>query len=52
MFSSWKRLVDILGRIYVLCLVSQDVLKFGFSSREYVLLHDQSKEDEEDLGVD
>jgi hypothetical protein len=30
----------------------QDVLKFGFSSREYVLLHDQSKEDEEDLGVD
>ena len=26
----------------------QDVLKFGFSSREYVLLHDQSKEDEED----
>ena len=30
----------------------QDVLKFGFSSREYVLLHDQSKEEEEDLGVD
>ena len=31
----------------------QDVLKFGFSSREYVLLHDQSKEDEEDdVGVD
>merc|ERR1711915_865175 len=23
--------------------------KFGFSSREYVLLHDQSKEEEEDL---
>ena len=30
----------------------QDVLKFGFSSREYVLLHDQSNEEEEDLGVD
>merc|ERR1719481_1590369 len=24
----------------------KDVLKFGFSSREYVLLHDQSKEEE------
>lgn len=33
-------------------LVEKDVLKFGFSSREYVLLHDQSKEDEDDLGVD
>jgi len=33
-------------------LMEKDVLKFGFSSREYVLLHDQSKEDEEDLGVD
>merc|ERR1719378_1479808 len=33
-------------------LLEKDVLKFGFSSREYVLLHDQSKEDEEDLGVD
>merc|ERR1712058_169182 len=33
-------------------IIYQDVLKFGFSSREYVLLHDQSKEDEEDLGVD
>jgi len=33
-------------------LIEKDVLKFGFSSREYVLLHDQSKEDEEDLGVD
>jgi len=33
-------------------LMEKDVLKFGFSSREYVLLHDQSKEDEEDMGVD
>ncbi|XP_023330836.1 serine/arginine repetitive matrix protein 2-like [Eurytemora carolleeae] len=33
-------------------LLEKDVLKFGFSSREYVLLHDQSKEDEEDLGLD
>lgn len=33
-------------------VLEKDVLKFGFSSREYVLLHDQSKEDEEDLGVD
>merc|ERR1712210_187227 len=33
-------------------LLEKDVLKFGFSSREYVLLHDQSKEEEEDLGVD
>ena len=33
--------------------IFQDVLKFGFSSREYVLLHDQSKEaEEEDPGVD
>merc|ERR550519_1345917 len=33
-------------------LLEKDVLKFGFSSREYVLLHDQSKEDEDDQGVD
>jgi len=33
-------------------LLEKDVLKFGFSSREYVLLHDQSKDDEEDVGVD
>lgn len=34
-------------------LMEKDVLKFGFSSREYVLLHDQSKEcEEDDLGVD
>ena len=30
----------------------KDVLKFGFSSREYVLLHDQSKEVEEDPGME
>lgn len=29
-------------------VMEKDVLKFGFSSREYVLLHDQSKETEED----
>ena len=40
------------ARKYVLVL-EKDVLKFGFSSREYVLLHDQSKEDEgDDLGVE
>ena len=33
-------------------LLEKDVLKFGFSSREYVMLHDQSKEDEEDPGMD
>lgn len=33
-------------------LLEKDVLKFGFSSREYVLLHDQSKEDDDDPGVD
>jgi smad nuclear-interacting protein 1 len=34
-------------------VLEKDVLKFGFSSREYVLLHDQSKEcEEEDPGVD
>lgn len=33
-------------------LMEKDVLKFGFSSREYVLLHDQSKDDEDDLGVE
>lgn len=27
-------------------LIERDVLKFGFSSREYVLLHEHSKEDE------
>ncbi len=31
----------------------KDMLKFGFSSREYVLLHDQSKEcEEDDSGVE
>jgi len=34
-------------------LLEKDVLKFGFSSREYVMLHDQSKEqEEEDPGVE
>ena len=34
-------------------LRERDVLKFGFSSREYVMLHDQCKEDEgEDPGLD
>ena len=30
---------------FVVFLSLQDVLKFGFSSREYVILHDQSKDD-------
>ena len=34
------------------CCSLQDVLKFGFSSREYVLLHDQSKEDEDEKKKD
>ena len=29
-------------------LFEKDVIKFGFSTREYVLLHDQSKDEEED----
>ena len=29
-------------------LFEKDVLKFGFSSRDYVLLHEDSQEDEED----
>jgi len=34
-------------------LLEKDVLKFGFSSREYVMLHDQSKEQEQaDPGVE
>jgi len=34
-------------------LMEKDVLKFGFSSREYVMLHDQSKEEqEEDPGLE
>ena len=34
-------------------LMEKDVLKFGFSSREYVILHDQSKEQElEDPGIE
>ena len=34
-------------------VLEKDVLKFGFSSREYVLLHDQSKEcEQDDLGVE
>lgn len=32
-------------------VMEKDVLKFGFSSREYVLLHDQSNETD-DLGLD
>lgn len=33
-------------------VLEKDVLKFGFSSREYVLLHDRSKDcDEDDLGM-
>lgn len=30
------------------CILFQDVLKFGFSSREYVVLHENSKEEEQD----
>jgi len=34
-------------------LKERDVLKFGFSSREYVMLHDQCKDDaEDDPGLD
>ncbi|KAH8246097.1 hypothetical protein KR026_009469 [Drosophila bipectinata] len=32
-------------------LMEKDVIKFGFSSREYVLLHENSKEDQEDDDV-
>ncbi|KAH8306863.1 hypothetical protein KR018_008954, partial [Drosophila ironensis] len=32
-------------------LIEKDVIKFGFSSREYVLLHENSKEDQEDDDV-
>ena len=40
------------GQKYVQ-LMEKDVLKFGFSSREYVMLHDQSKEEqEEDPGLE
>ena len=30
------------------CILFQDVLKFGFSSREYVMLHENSKDEEQD----
>lgn len=33
-------------------LLERDVIKFGFSSREYVLLHEHSKDDEDDDDVD
>lgn len=33
-------------------LIEKDVIKFGFSTREYVLLHENSKEDQEDDDVD
>lgn len=33
-------------------LIEKDVIKFGFSSREYVLLHENSKDDEEDDDID
>ncbi len=33
-------------------LREKDMLKFGYSSREYVLLHDQSKDDEAGSGDD
>lgn len=29
-------------------LLEKDVIKFGFSSREYVILHENSKDDETD----
>lgn len=32
-------------------IMEKDVLKFGFSSREYVMLHENSKEDQEDDDV-
>ncbi|XP_011192542.1 smad nuclear interacting protein 1 [Zeugodacus cucurbitae] len=32
-------------------LIEKDVVKFGFSTREYVLLHENSKEDQEDDDV-
>lgn len=32
-------------------LLERDVIKFGFSSREYVLLHENSKEDAQDDDV-
>ena len=47
----WKYRIDFILR-YVQ-LMEKDVLKFGFSSREYVMLHDQSKEEqEEDPGLE
>ncbi|XP_013105576.2 uncharacterized protein LOC106085734 [Stomoxys calcitrans] len=33
-------------------LMEKDVIKFGFSTREYVLLHENSKEDQEDDDID
>lgn len=33
-------------------LMEKDVIKFGFSTREYVLLHENSKEDQEDDDVE
>ena len=32
-------------------LLEKDVIKFGFSSREYVLLHENSKDEDEDDDV-
>lgn len=32
-------------------LLEKDVIKFGFSSREYVLLHENSKDDAQDDDV-
>ena len=36
----------------VLWITLQDVLKFGFSSREYVLLHEKTKGSEADDDID
>lgn len=33
-------------------LMEKDVIKFGFSTREYVLLHENSKEDQEDDDIE
>ncbi|XP_075158626.1 uncharacterized protein LOC142231850 [Haematobia irritans] len=33
-------------------LIEKDVIKFGFSTREYVLLHENSKEDQEDDDIE
>ena len=46
-------MANILKNFRYIQLVEKDIIKFGLSTREYILLHDRSQQDEEnDIGLD